>query len=199
MRGEGYEKLTNETYTVRNTLEEDARPIRDKSTAVIGEGIGGGGSHWGAQTHRYYPYDFEIRSKTIEKYGEEKIPENMTLQDWGITYDELEPYYDKFEKMAGISGEPDPNYPERSDDYPTPPLKKNRQMLLFEEAVKKMGYNPFVIPSGTLSEQYTNPDGETLNACQYCGFCGSNYCEYGAKADPVMTVIPTAKKPAILN
>ncbi|GEN89046.1 GMC family oxidoreductase [Oceanobacillus sojae] len=194
VRGEGYEKLTNETYTVRNTLEEDARPIRDKSTAVIGEGIGGGGSHWGAQTHRYYPYDFEIRSKTIEKYGEEKIPKNMTLQDWGITYDELEPYYDKFEKMAGISGEPDPNYPERSDDYPTPPLKKNRQMLLFEEAVKKMGYNPFVIPSGTLSEQYTNPDGETLNACQYCGFCGSNYCEYGAKADPVMTVIPTAKK-----
>lgn len=63
----------------------------------------------------------------------------MTLQDWGITYDELEPYYDKFEKMAGISGEPDPNYPERSDDYPTPPLKKNRQMLLFEEAVKKWG------------------------------------------------------------
>lgn len=48
----------------------------------------------------------------------------MTLQDWGITYDELEPYYDKFEKMAGISGEPDPNYPERSDDYPTPPLKR---------------------------------------------------------------------------
>lgn len=41
VRGEGYEKLTNETYTVRNTLEEDARPIRDKSTAVIGEGIGG--------------------------------------------------------------------------------------------------------------------------------------------------------------
>ncbi|GGP08370.1 GMC family oxidoreductase [Oceanobacillus neutriphilus] len=194
VRGEGYEKLTNETYTVRNTLDEDARPIRDKSTAVIGEGIGGGGSHWGAQTHRYYPYDFEIRSKTIEKYGEDKIPENMTLQDWGITYDELEPYYDKFEKMGGISGEPDPNYPERSDDYPTPPLKKNRQMLLFEEAVKKMGYSPFVIPSGTLSEQYTNPDGETLNACQYCGFCGSNYCEYGAKADPVMTVIPTAQK-----
>lgn len=194
IRGEGYQKLTKESYTVRNTLNQEAYPIRDKATAVIGEGVGGGGSHWGAQTHRYYPYDFEIRSKTIEKYGENKIPENMTIQDWGITYDELEPYYDKFEKMAGISGEPDPNYPERTNPYPTPPLKKNIQMLMFEEATKKMGYKPFTIPTGTLSEVYKNPDGETINACQYCGFCGSNYCEYGAKADPVVTVIPTAQK-----
>lgn len=193
-RNEAVQKLSDETYTVRNTQDQEATPIRDKSAAIIGEGIGGGGSHWGAQTHRYYPYDFEIRSKIIEKYGEGKIPDDMTVQDWGITYDELEPYYDQFEKMAGISGEPDPNYPERSSDYPTPPLKKNQQMLMFEEATKKIGYKPFVVPAGTLSEQYTNPDGQTLNACQYCGFCAVNYCEYGAKADPVLTVIPTAQK-----
>lgn len=193
-RRDGNQNLNEETYTVRNTLNEEAKPIREKTSAVIGEGIGGGGSHWAAQTHRYYPYDFEIRSKTIEKYGEEKIPKDMTLQDWGITYDELEPYYDKFEKMAGISGEPDPNYPERSDDYSTPPLPKNKQMKIFEEATKKLGYKPFVIPSGTLSEEYTNPDGETLYECQLCGFCMGSYCEFGAKADPVVTVIPTAQK-----
>ena len=28
----------------------------------------------------------------------------MTIQDWGVTYDELEPYYDKFEYLCGISG-----------------------------------------------------------------------------------------------
>jgi choline dehydrogenase-like flavoprotein len=28
----------------------------------------------------------------------------MSIQDWGVTYDELEPYYDRFEYMAGISG-----------------------------------------------------------------------------------------------
>ncbi|KGR79796.1 GMC family oxidoreductase [Ureibacillus manganicus] len=193
-RGEGLEKLTSESYTYRNTLNQEARPIRDKTRAVIGEGIGGGGSHWGAQTHRYYPYDFEIRTKTIERYGEEKIPENMTIQDWGIVYDELEPYFDKFEKMAGISGEPDPNYPDRSNPYPNPPLKKNEGLRIFEAATKKLGYKPFMIPTGTVSQTYTNPDGEQLNACQYCAFCGSNYCEYGAKADPVLTVIPTAQK-----
>jgi hypothetical protein len=28
----------------------------------------------------------------------------MTIQDWGITYDELEPHYDKFEYLCGTSG-----------------------------------------------------------------------------------------------
>jgi len=193
-RGEGLQKTTNETHTVRNTLDEEAYPVRSKLSAIIGDGIGGGGSHWAAQTHRYYPYDFEIRTKTIEKYGEDKIPKDMTIQDWGITYDELEPYYDKFEKMAGISGEPDPNYPQRSNPYPNPPLKKNELIRMYEETTKKLGYKPFMIPTGTVSQTYTNPDGQQLNACQYCSFCSQNYCEFGAKADPVITVIPTAQK-----
>jgi gluconate 2-dehydrogenase alpha chain len=194
IRGEMESKLTKETYTFRKNLEEEAVPVRDKSNIRMGTGTGGGGSHWGAQTHRYYPYDFEIRSKTIERYGEEKIPQNMSIQDWGITYDELEPYYDKFEKMAGVSGEPDPNYPERSNPYPNPPLKKTEPMRMFHEAATKMGYKPFITPSGTVSQVYTNPDGEKLNACQYCAFCVYNGCEYGAKADPIVTVIPTAQK-----
>lgn len=194
LRGEIEHNLTKDTFTVRNTLKEEAVPIRDKSNSRIGTGNGGGGSHWGAQTHRYYPYDFEIKTMTVEKYGKNKIPKNMTIQDWGITYDELEPYYDKFEKMAGISGEPDPNYPDRSNPYPNPPLKKAEGMRMFHEVTKKLGYKPFTIPAGTVSQKYTNPDGETLNACQYCAFCGHNACEYGAKADPVITVIPTAQK-----
>ena len=28
----------------------------------------------------------------------------MTIQDWAMTYDELEPYYDKFDKLCGVSG-----------------------------------------------------------------------------------------------
>ncbi|MFC2948065.1 GMC family oxidoreductase [Virgibacillus sediminis] len=192
-RGEIEKKLNDETYTLRHHSEEEASPLRNKSMIRNGEGTGGGGSHWGAQTHRYYPYDFEIKSKTIERYGENKIPDNMTIQDWGITYNELEPYFDKFEKTLGVSGEPDPNYPERSNPYPTPPLKKTESMRMFHKVTADLGYKPFVTPSGTLSESYTNPDGETINACQYCGFCVYNVCEYGAKADPIVTVIPTAQ------
>ena len=28
----------------------------------------------------------------------------MTIDDFPVSYDELEPYYDRFEKLAGISG-----------------------------------------------------------------------------------------------
>ena len=194
IRKELMEKLSRTTITLRNNLRMTAVPIRDEQSLIVGTGLGGGGSHWAAQTHRYFPYDFEIRSQTIERYGESKIPKDMTIQDWGITYDELEPYYDKFEKMAGISGEPDPLGPKRSNPYPNPPLKMSYPMKLFHEAATRLGYHPYVIPCGTVSQNYTNPDGETLNACQYCAFCGSYGCEYGAKADPVVTVIPTAKK-----
>jgi len=33
---------------------------------------------------------------------QEVHPADMTIQDWGITYDELEPYYDKFEYTAAF-------------------------------------------------------------------------------------------------
>ena len=193
-RQEVMQKLTNNSITVRNNLEMTALPVRSELNYTIGIGVGGGGSHFAAQTHRYFPYDFEIRSKTIERYGEEKIPEGMTIQDWGITYEEMEPYYDKFEKTAGISGEEDPLAAERSNPYPNPPLPKTPALKLFHEAAKKLGYHPYSIPGGNMSQTYTNPDGQTLNACHFCAYCSGNGCEIGAKSDPVVTVIPTAIK-----
>lgn len=194
IRKELMQKLNKDTLTFRNTSKEQARPVRNEGALVLGTGTGGGGTHWGAQTYRYFPYDFEIRSKTIERYGESKIPANMLLQDWGITYDEIEPYYTKFEQMAGISGEEDPLAGPRSAPYPTPPLVMAPRLAMFHEAAERLGFHPYRVPTGNVSEAYTNPDGETLNACQYCSFCGGYGCEYGAKSDPIVTVIPTAKK-----
>lgn len=188
------QKLNKDTLTFRNTSKDEARPVRYESDLVLGVGTGGGGTHWGAQTYRYFPYDFEIRSKTVERYGESKIPSNMLLQDWGITYEEIEPYYTKFEQMAGVSGEEDPLAGPRSAPYPTPPLLMAPRLEMFHEAAESLGCHPYRVPTGNISEAYTNPDGETLNACQYCSFCGGYGCEYGAKSDPIVTVIPTAKK-----
>jgi gluconate 2-dehydrogenase alpha chain len=28
----------------------------------------------------------------------------MTIQNWPVTYDELEPFHDRFEKLCGVSG-----------------------------------------------------------------------------------------------
>ncbi|MED4202772.1 GMC family oxidoreductase [Neobacillus mesonae] len=186
--------LSKETITFRSTERVRALPMRQYGSFLIGDGLGGAGVHWNGQTFRFLPYDFEIRSKTIERYGKNKIPAGMTLHDWGITYDELEPYYDKFEKTCGISGEENPLGGKRSDKYPTPPMKKPPAIKMFEDATKKMKLHPYMMPSANLSQSYTNPDGIARAACQYCAYCERFGCEYGAKADPVVTVIPVAKK-----
>lgn len=188
--------LSKETITFRNTSKMTAVPMRSYGSFLMGEGLGGAGIHWNGQTYRFLPYDFEIYSKTVERYGKKKIPDGMTIQDWGITYDELEPYFYKFEQLAGISGdqEDNPLVGKRSHPFPTKPMIKTPALKMFEEAAKKLGYHPYMMPSANLSEQYTNPDGITRAACQYCGYCERFGCEYGAKADPVVTVLPVAQK-----
>ncbi|WP_106497850.1 GMC family oxidoreductase [Lentibacillus sp. Marseille-P4043] len=194
IRHELMQDLSKDTLTFRSNEKMRALPMRQYGSFLLGEGLGGAGVHWNGQTFRFLPYDFEIRSKTIDKYGKNKIPADMTIQDWGITYDELEPYYDQFEKMAGISGEENPLGGKRSDKYPTGPMKHSPQMTMFKKATENLKYHPYTIPSANLSENYTNPDGISRAACQYCAFCERFGCEYGAKADPVVTVIPVANK-----
>lgn len=186
--------LSKETITFRSTEKIRALPMRQYGSFLLGEGLGGAGVHWNGQTFRFLPYDFKIRSMTEERYGKDKIPPEMTIQDWGITYDQLEPYFDKFEKTTGISGEENPLAGKRSNPYPTPPMLHTPSMKMFADAAKNLELNPYTVPSANLSESYTNPDGISRAACQYCGYCERFGCEYGAKADPVVTVIPVAKK-----
>ncbi len=194
IRYELMQDLSKETITFRHSRDKKALPMRQMGSFLLGEGLGGSGTHWNGWTFRFLPYDFKIKTMTEERYGSEKIKPDIQLQDWGISYEELEPYFDKFEKVAGISGEPSPLGGQRPDAYPTPPMKKTPILRMFEEATKKKGYHPYMIPSANLSETYENPDGETIFACQYCGFCERFGCEYGAKSSPEVTVIPTAKK-----
>ncbi|WP_211653073.1 GMC family oxidoreductase [Planococcus alpniumensis] len=194
IRYELMQDLSKETITFRNSRDQTALPMRQLGSFLLGEGLGGAGTHWNGQNWRFLPYDFEIKSMTDAKYGENKLPAEYTLQDWGITYDELEPYFDKFEKTAGISGEDkNPFWGKRSSEYPTPPMKKTPLLSKFETATSNLGYTPFMMPSANLSEAYENPDGQQIAACQYCGFCERFGCEYGAKTSPEITVVPAAR------
>lgn len=195
IRYELMQNLAKETITFRNNRKMPALPMRQMGSFLLGEGLGGSGTHWNGQTWRFLPYDFQIKTMTDKKYGPNKLSNDYILQDWGLTYDQLEPYFDKFEKTAGISGEDNnPNWGKRSADYPTPPMKKTHILKKFESATSKLGYHPFMMPSANLSEFYTNPDGAQIAACQYCGFCERFGCEYGAKTSPEITVVPTARK-----
>lgn len=195
IRYELMQDLSKETITFRNRRDQRALPMRTMGSFLLGEGLGGAGTHWNGHTWRFLPYDFEIKTMTEQKYGANKLGPEYQLQDWGITYDELEPYFDKYEYVAGISGEDkNPFAGKRSNPYPTPPMKKTPVLERFEKATSDLGYTPFMLPSANLSEAYTNPDGQTINACMYCGFCERFGCEYGAKTSPEITVIPTARE-----
>ena len=100
--------------------------------------------HYGANTARFVPWDFEMRSAVLERYGRGAIPEDSTIQDWGLTYDELEPYYDLYERMAGVAGPDDmPFQGRRSRPYPLPPNKQGLSAELFADACRQLGHHPF--------------------------------------------------------
>lgn len=96
---------------------------------------------------------------------------NYAFDDWGVNYDEMEPYYYKAEKMMGVSGEDkSPFSGKRSNSYPNPPLEKTTMLKKIDEATKKLGYHPCMVPASNSSQTYTNPDKQSLGAYQYCVF-----------------------------
>jgi len=199
------QNLKKETWTVRNQISETALPMRKYGSFIPGDGLGGSGVHWNGQTWRWTDMEFKIKSNYVERYGKKFIPEDMTIQDWGITYAELEPYYDHFEKIAAVSGvagnlngqiknEGNPFEAPRKNQYPLPPLKQSLACDLFTKAAKDLGYHPFPIATANASAAYKNPDGIQFGQCQYCGFCEKFGCESNAKGSPLNTVIPIAMR-----
>jgi len=193
-----------DTITFRNASADLALPIRRFGAFLPGEGVGGSGIHWGALHWRFLPSDFRIRSVLIERYGAKSIPDEMTIADWPVSYDELEPHYDRFDKLCGVSGKAgnlrgkiieggNPFEGPRSDEYPNKPIKTGLPGLMFGDAAKSLGYHPFPIPVSTSSAPYTNPEGMTLGACEYCGFCNRTGCEANAKASATITLMPALR------
>ena len=98
------QNTARDTITVRNNPSQEALPMRRLGSFLPGEVVGGSAVHWSGHTWRWTDMEFKVRSNYEERYGKNFIPADMTIQDWGISYDELEPYYDKFEYTAAISG-----------------------------------------------------------------------------------------------
>jgi gluconate 2-dehydrogenase alpha chain len=189
------------TFTFRNKMDQTALPIRTWGAFMPPNGVGGGGVHWNAETFRFLPSDFVLKTHLTQRYGASFLPEDMTIQDWGVTYDDLEPHYDQFEYLCGTSGTAgnlegqiqeggNPFEGPRSRPYPNPAQAQPFSHTLFAEAARELGYKPFPQPSGNLSRAYTNPLGLHLGPCTYCGFCEWFGCGNYSKASPQTTILP---------
>lgn len=183
---------SKETVTFRHTSKDRALPIRQFGSFLPGDGLGGAGEHWNGETPRFLPDVFEVYSRTVARYGKKRLPADHSIQDWGVTYAELEPYYARAEALLGISGRGGRNPFEgpRSAGYPTPPMKLGHFPALFVDAARALGYEPFPMPSANLSTTYRNPDGIVRPACEYCGYCERFGCMVGAKAQPTSVLMP---------
>jgi gluconate 2-dehydrogenase alpha chain len=194
-----------QTYTMRHERTAAAAPIRWMEAILPGEGLGGAGNHWNGHTYRWAEYDMNLRSHYVARYGKSAIPKEMPLQDWGVSYRELEPYHDLFEALFGVGGVTgnlngvlqaggNPFDPPRSRPYVQGPLEQTHGAYLFKAAAEKMGYHPFATPAANSSAPYTNRDGQKLGQCQYCGHCERFICEARAKGSPDVLLYPMLRE-----
>jgi choline dehydrogenase-like flavoprotein len=144
--------------------------------------VGSGTVSYGAMGWRYMPEDFKM--KTI--YGH---VEGSTLDDWPVSYDDLEPYYEKAEWEIGVAGDDSQNpfAPPRKKPQPMPPFEHNKEARILEAAARRLGYHPFPIPMLRNSVSYGGRP-----RCYRIRTCVGFACPVGAKGGTHNTVIPTA-------
>lgn len=199
------QKPRQSTVTVRRTQEETALPYRVLGSFLPGNGVGGAGIHWNGLNWRLQEEEMRLRSYTEEKFGADTIPEDMVLQDYPMSYAELEPFFDRFERIAGISGQAgnvngkiipggNPFEAPRSRDYPMPAMKQTYDAMKFAAAAENLGYHPFPKPCGIASEAYVNDYGMQLGPCSYCGFCERFGCYNYSKSSPQTTILDALKR-----
>lgn len=144
--------------------------------------VGGGGRVYGAQAWRYMAQDFRMASL----YG---VPEGSSLADWPLTYDDMEPWYERAEWEIGVSGSDDANrfQAPRRKGYPMPPLPDTRSRHILKRAAETLGWNTTPVPLAINSVPF-----QGRPACIQCDYCVGFACPNDSKNGSHNTVLPRA-------
>jgi gluconate 2-dehydrogenase alpha chain len=190
-------KANREVPTVR---DGPSSPSRRAQIHPMMNAVGGTSIHYWAQSWRLNPWDFRARSEAAKRYGPTAIPKGSTLEDWPLSYDDLEPYYDIVEHEVGVSGKagnlqgkPDlaGNVYEgpRQREYPMPPLRGSGFTDHMADVARQLGWKPFRPPAAINSQEYGGRPG-----CAFHGYCNRGGCHISAKNSTAVTTIPAALK-----
>ena len=139
------------------------------------KGVGGTTLHYQGEAHRFSPFGFE----TMSLYG--------VGEDWPITYKDLEPYYDKAEKLLGVAGlEGNPFKPPRGP-FPNPPHDLSCASKRVKVGFDKVGLHLWPNSLNIISRPF---DGRP--PCNYCNGCFLG-CMMRAKGSMDVTLIPKSE------
>jgi choline dehydrogenase-like flavoprotein len=137
-------------------------------------GVGGSTVLYAGDWPRLTPSDFRVRSL------------DGVADDWPLSYEELEPCYDRIARQVGVAGfANDPAYPEGAD-LPLPPLPLGRGVMDVVRAHDRLGWHWWPAPCAILSLPY-----EHRHPCAQWGSCMQG-CPEGAKASTDVTHWPQA-------
>jgi choline dehydrogenase-like flavoprotein len=134
--------------------------------------VGGRTNTWGRSCYRHGPMDF--KTKSTQGFGE----------DWPLSYEDMAPYYDKAERLVGISGAKDGYFNMPDGVYAGPPHHWRCTEVQLKDKLGRIGVPLVSERTAVLSAPY---DGRP--ACHYCGACGVG-CDVRARFSSLDVIIP---------
>ena len=161
-----------------------------------GSVVGGSSNFMSGYFHRMKPNDFKLKSV----YGP---VEGANIEDWPLSYEDMEPYYTKVEEEIGVSGKAVHHKykaPRSTKDYPYPPLAENIISEKLDAVGERLGVQMVPVPRAILSRSKEN-----RKPCYLSNYCGSYGCSSDAKGSSraallnkavdtgYCTIIPNAK------
>jgi choline dehydrogenase-like flavoprotein len=151
-------------------LNNDATPI----IPLMFNAVGGSTIHWSGHFPRFRPSDFRV--KTLDGVAD----------DWPLSYQDLEPYFDLNDRMMGVSGlSGDPAYPPKPPRQ-TPPIPLGKLGETIVTGFDRLGWHWWPSDSAIITRDYDGRRG-----CNNCGPCDLG-CPIGAKASTDITYWPKA-------
>ncbi len=178
----------NEYHTIED--KEDGKWVKTptyltQSSFFNGNIVGGSSNFMSGFFHRLKPKDFKL----LSSYG--KI-DGANIVDWPISYKDLEPYYEKVERVVGISGEVTQHKyqePRSTKDFPYPPTVEHPISKLIDKSCQDLKITFIKTPRAILSQNKDN-----RNTCYYSNYCGSYGCSSGAKGSSRAALLVPAIK-----
>lgn len=185
-------KLSDEQHVI-NEVQDDGTISRFVGSEYNwsfwnGSMVGGSSNLMSGYFHRMKPHDF----KPLKYFD---AIEGTNIVNWPISYEDLEPYYDKVERVIGVSGEIVEHKflePRSSKNFPYEKLQENSVTKWFDEACASLNYESIPTPRAILPTNSLEREG-----CSYSNFCGSYGCATGAKGSARAALLQKCKAKVI--